>query len=46
MDLLLYIIMVRKCKKTTGKRKFTLLKLDVYFRGGEEGGEQCASVLK
>jgi len=46
MDLLLCIIVVRKgrnCGRTASKRKVTL-KLDAYFGGGEEGGEQCATV--
>lgn len=48
MDLLLYVIVVRKrrkCSRTAGKRKVTL-KLDVYFRSGEGGGEQYATDLK
>lgn len=49
MGLLLYINVVRKwrkCRITAGKRKATLLNLDVYFRGGKEGGEQCATDLE
>lgn len=49
MGLLLYIIVVmkwRKCRKSSGKRKPTGLNLDVYFRGGKEGGEQCATDLE
>lgn len=49
MGLLLYIIVVRKwmkCRKTAGKRKAAVLNVDVYFRGGKERGEQCATDLE
>lgn len=49
MGLLLYITVLRKwrkCGKTAGERKATVLNLDVYFRGGKEEGEQCDTDLE